>query len=185
MTAIVPPDPPLSDGVVTLRLFTLDDIPDVVRGCRDPDVVRWTAWIPPNYTERDAREFIEGQAQSRAEGTDVTFAMVDAGGGELLGGVGLHGVDREEGSAQIGYWVGIWARNRGVATRAAVLLSTWALRELELGRLELMTFPGNTASERVAEKAGFVREGLLRQYTLTREGRRDATMWSLLPADLG
>jgi RimJ/RimL family protein N-acetyltransferase len=64
------------------------------------------------------------------------------------------------------------------------LLSRWALTELGVERLYLTTAPGNVASQRVAERAGFIREGLLRAYLPTPAGRRDSVMYSLLPADL-
>ena len=59
----------------------------------------------------------------------------------------------------IGYWVTPPARGRGICTRALRLLARWALDELELQRLELITDPDNLASQRVAEKVGFQREG--------------------------
>ena len=76
------------------------------------------------------------------------------------------------------------ARGRGVATRATKLLSRWALTEADVERLELTTHPENVASQRVAEKAGFTREGVLRAHTAFREGRRDSVLFSLLPSDL-
>jgi ribosomal-protein-alanine N-acetyltransferase len=83
----------------------------------------------------------------------------------------------------IGYWVSPQSRGRGVATRALVLLSRWALRQ-GVARLELTTHPENVASQRVAEKAGFVREGVLRSHIRFREGRRDSVLYSLLPSDI-
>jgi RimJ/RimL family protein N-acetyltransferase len=65
------------------------------------------------------------------------------------------------------------------------LLSGWAIDELSLRRLELVTETDNAASQRVAEKAGFRREGVLRSYLIDRDGSlRDAVMFSLLPGDL-
>ena len=58
------------------------------------------------------------------------------------------------------------------------------LEELGLARLQLGTLPGNTASERVAEKVGFRREGTLRSYLDQRGERRDVLMWYLLPGEL-
>jgi RimJ/RimL family protein N-acetyltransferase len=63
------------------------------------------------------------------------------------------------------------------------LLAGWAFRELRIDRLQLTTHPDNTASQRVAERAGFTREGVLRAYHPTSDGPRDAVMFSLLPGD--
>jgi RimJ/RimL family protein N-acetyltransferase len=83
-----------------------------------------------------------------------------------------------------GYWVRKEARGRGVATRALVLLSRWAARERGLGRLQLIVEPDNLASIRVAERAGFRREGRLRDYIELKGSRRDVYMYSLLPEEL-
>ena len=64
-------------------------------------------------------------------------------------------------------------------------MSRFALEELELRRLELLTDPDNVASQRVAEKVGFQREGVLRAHLPHRDGRvRDGVMFSLLPGEL-
>jgi RimJ/RimL family protein N-acetyltransferase len=64
------------------------------------------------------------------------------------------------------------------------LLAPWALRELRLARVALHTTPDNKASQRVAERAGFTREGVLRSFE-EHDGRRvDVVVFSLLPADL-
>src|ERR687897_987938 len=84
---------------------------------------------------------------------------------------------------ELGYWAAPEFRGRGYVTRAVRLLSRWAFDDVELPRLQLGTFPGNTASERVAQKCGFTREGLLRAWLEQRGVRRDVTMWSLLPGD--
>jgi ribosomal-protein-alanine N-acetyltransferase len=76
------------------------------------------------------------------------------------------------------------ARRRGAAATALGLVSRWALGTLGLERLELLADPRNRASQRVAERAGYVREGTLRSYQPFKGRRMDAVMFSLLPADL-
>ena len=84
-----------------------------------------------------------------------------------------------------GYWITREARGRGVATEALKALCRWGVESLGLKRLELVTDPENTASQRVAEKAGFRREGILRSALEYRDGtRRDSVMFSLLPGEL-
>jgi RimJ/RimL family protein N-acetyltransferase len=65
-----------------------------------------------------------------------------------------------------------------------VLASRWALRELGVTRLELHAEPGNTGSLRVAEKAGFQREGILRNFVMSRNGPVDGVVFSLVPTDI-
>jgi [ribosomal protein S5]-alanine N-acetyltransferase len=79
------------------------------------------------------------------------------------------------------------ARGRGVATAATRLAAEWAFEaDPALARLQLRADVENVASNRVAEKAGFTREGVLRaQRFNARLGRRtDFVMWSLLRGEL-
>jgi RimJ/RimL family protein N-acetyltransferase len=127
------------------------------------------------YTEEDARRFVGGHEDHHA------FAVVDAETDELLGSVGfwLEG----NGRAGFGYWTSKEARGRDVASRALRLLTRWAAREHDLARLQLIVEPANVASQRVAEKAGFRREGLLRSYIEVKGTRRDVHLYALLPED--
>jgi RimJ/RimL family protein N-acetyltransferase len=84
----------------------------------------------------------------------------------------------------VGYWVAAPARGRGVAVRAVRLLCAWGFEARGLPRIQLHTLPGNVASERVAERAGFTREGLLRSFAVMKGRRTDITMFSLLPGEL-
>lgn len=184
MPPIVLPDPPLSDGVITLRAFIQDDIPAITAACQDPEIARWTAMVPSPYTEDDAREWIATHEEARLAGLGCPFAVIDSQTGELLASAGFHGIEWEDRCSDIGYWTAPWARRRGVATRAVRLLSRWAIRDLGMQRISLLTFPGNVASEGVARSAGYTREGVLRAYLEVRGERRDTTVWSLIAADL-
>ena len=63
------------------------------------------------------------------------------------------------------------------------MLTDWALTELGLQRLELRIAVGNVASKRVAERCGYVREGVLRSVHLKDDIREDTEVWSLLAGD--
>jgi RimJ/RimL family protein N-acetyltransferase len=165
----------LEDGDIALRPFTEADVPALVAACGDPEIPRWTS-VPSPYTEEDARRFVAEPEDHRA------YAVVDARSGELLGSVGFWLEDH--GRAGFGYWTCREARGRGVATRALRLLARWAAREHDLARLQLMVEPANAASIRVAEKAGFRREGLLRSYLELKGTRRDVYLYSLLPEEI-
>jgi RimJ/RimL family protein N-acetyltransferase len=119
---------------------------------------------------------------SWAEGSGATFVIAHPAGSGL-GTIGLHLFANDAGLAEVGYWLRREARGHGAATIAVCLVSDWAFGELGIGRLNLITAPENLASQRVAERARFTREGLLRAWMPTREGRRDSVMFSLLPDD--
>jgi RimJ/RimL family protein N-acetyltransferase len=99
-----------------------------------------------------------------------------------LGGIGARVYDMA--IVEIGYWVKAGARARGVATRALELVARFAFDELGAARVQLTTDPDNIGSQRVAEKAGFTRERGSSLVLDFKGRRRDAVMFSLLPADL-
>lgn len=138
--------------------------------------------IPFPYSEADARVFAEHAARRWAEGTGAAFVIGQAPGGQGLGMIEVHRVAGDPGLAEVGYWLRREARGRGAATTAVRLVAGWAFRELGVGRLNLQTAPENLASQRVAERAGFTREGVLRAWLPTADGRRDSVMFSLLPS---
>jgi len=128
--------------------------------------------VPSPFTLRHAEHFLaEGVASVFADG-GVAYAIADPHTDELLGGIGFDRVIAIRRQAEIGYWVGPWARSRGVATSAVRALSAHALTH-GLERLELLTHWDNPASQRVALAAGYRREGVRREALPNRNGGRD------------
>lgn len=173
------PDPPLTGDGILLRRLAAGDAPWITATCSDPEMHRWIPAIPYPYTEANARRFIKQSGTSWKNGQDRHFAITDPAGGQALGVVALS-LFEDEGLGEVGYWLRREARGRGAATIATRLVARWAFEALGIARLNLTTDPANTPSQRVAERAGFTREGLLRAWTPTPEGRRDSVMFSLL-----
>lgn len=114
-------------------------------------------------------------------GESATFAICDATGncvGHIF--VNMSGVRR----GSVGYWLLPEARGKGLASCALKLVSRWALRDLDLRRLSLLTEPSNGPSRRVAEANGFLEEGVLRSYAEIDGRQVDYVCYSLLPSDL-
>ncbi len=145
----------------------------------DPEIGRWLDQVPQPYTRADALAYIGGLGEH-------AFAVTDADSGRILGSVGVR-LNETGDVGEIGYWIRSDARGRGVMTRAVVVVSRWAFAEHSLARLQLRADVENVASRRVAEKAGFRLEGVLRSaHWNARLGRRqDWAMYSLLPGELG
>ena len=168
----------LRDGDLQLRPWTLDDVPAIVEACNDADIQHWIPVIPRPYTEDDARAFVLGEVAGIGR---QQFAITESG--RVVGSIGMGVNDSHTG--HVGYWCVRDARGRGVTTRALRLLCDHAFEDLRLERLELITDPDNRASQRVAEKVGFRREGVLRSHLAHPDGRRrDSVMFSLLPGEL-
>jgi RimJ/RimL family protein N-acetyltransferase len=178
------PDAPLTDGVVALRPWSdkdVDALVDAING--DPDITLWLELIPQPYGEREARAWISASAKMWREGTASTFAvLVD---GDVVAGCGINWIDREHGVGDIGYWARNDARGSGYVTRAVVVAARWAF-DHGCERLQLRADHENVASQRVADRAGFTREGIQRSARYNpRLGRRmDFVVYSLLPGEL-
>ena len=184
---LAPPEPPLADEVVSLRPWRADDAPAVAAAIDgDPEIARWLDLIPQPYGLDQAYEYLAACRRGWAEGTGASFGVLDPADGTLLGSVGMRLADLPDGVAEAGYWVAREARGRGVATHALRLASRWLFRAAEVERLQLRADVLNVPSQRVAEKAGFTREGVLRSLHYNpRLGRRvDFVMFSLLRSEL-
>jgi RimJ/RimL family protein N-acetyltransferase/nitrite reductase/ring-hydroxylating ferredoxin subunit len=179
-----PPNPPITDGVITVRPFRPDDVDAVVAACQDPAIQHWIPLIPVPYTDADARRYVMMTLQAWHDGTSAEFAIVDARTEKLLGSIGLH-LGANPRRHAVGYWVAPEARRGGVAVRAVRLVAHWAFARLHAERLALWTLPGNVASQAVAERAGFRYEGLARNWELDRDDQPiDAVMYAMTPEDL-
>jgi RimJ/RimL family protein N-acetyltransferase len=183
---LVKPDS-LSDGSVTLKPWHEAFAAALAERINDQAVAEFMDTVPQPYSLADAHDFIERSREGWLTGETTSFAIFAEGIEGAIGGIGVHWQDREHGVSEIGYWVAAEARGRGVATAATRLAARWAFDEApDLQRLQLRADKQNAASNRVAEKAGFEREGVLRssRYNARLERRVDFVMWSLLRDEL-
>lgn len=166
---------------VRLELLNEAHLGDVGAMLSDPDVLRFTR--VPDPTPADFPTYWLGlYATGRREGTREGFAAFD-GDGRFVG-LGLaFGIDRAEGEAELGYMVAPAARGRGVGTAILRALTDWAFADLGVQRLRLVVDVENPASLRVAERSGYVREGVLRSVHFKNGKRIDAVLLSRLPSD--
>ena len=133
--------------------------------------------FPHPYSREDARRFI---AQALQRVPPSFFAITHEG--RLAGAIGYatH-VDVERIGAEIGYWVARALWGRGLATTALRLVVAHAFRaDPELRRVYAVPYATNPASARVLEKAGFTREGTLRQSALKDGQVLDQWLYSIL-----
>ena len=167
----------LSDGIVTLRSWEREDAPAIV-ACidGDPEIERWLDRVPQPYSLSDA------QGYSAWEGEEK-FADTEAASGRILGSIGLTW-DEKDSVVELGYWARAEARGRGAMTRAVLLAARHAF-DAGAERVMLRADPLNVGSCRVAEKAGFTREGVLRSahWNPRQNRRQDWAIYSLLPTD--
>ena len=171
------PKGPLTDGDVVLRPVDDRDVDTVARAARDADIRRrfGLGTLEPG-------RYVAGYRAAAAAGSAIAFGLCEGDDAEAAGHVLVE--LRDAGRADIGYWLVPEARGRGLATRGVRLAARWVLRHAGVGRLQLWTTPQNIPSQRVAERAGFKREGVLRAYGELDGEPVDAVFYSLLPSDL-
>jgi RimJ/RimL family protein N-acetyltransferase len=166
----------------TIREWRHSDAAALARIADDKEIWRGLRDVFPHpYGLGDALAFIGMAGRMDPQ----TFFAIEVDG-ELAGGAGYtRRTDVERVGAEVGYWLGraFWAR--GIATAALRLVTAHAFRaDPELRRLWAVPFVTNVASARVLEKAGYVREGLLRQSAI-KEGRvLDQWMYAILRDDV-
>ncbi|RAG83688.1 GNAT family N-acetyltransferase [Streptacidiphilus pinicola] len=168
---------PAGDGLL-LRPWAVDDAPAVLAAYQDPGVRRWHARGMDSVAE--AEEQLDAWRAGWAAEREVGWAVVDAVGGELLGRAGLKLLNFDDGTAHVAYWTVPAARGRGVAPRAVAAMTAWAFDAAGFQRLELGHAVANTGSCRVAEKTGFVLEGVRRSVWQLDDGRHDAHLHARL-----
>lgn len=161
--------------VISLKPFKLSDVDDFIGWAGDDEVARYCRWN--TYTNRDdavefLREMIESHPWYRAICADdrpigSIFVMPGTGKDQRRGEIGY--------SLSAKYW------GRGIATEAVKLAMSCVFKELKcLDRVEGLVFAENKASQRVLEKAGFIKEGLLRKYFFVKGKSRDIVVYSVV-----
>jgi RimJ/RimL family protein N-acetyltransferase len=166
---------------LALRPWRDTDAPALLAACQDPEIARWVT-IPQPFGPADADAFITASHAMRLDRTGSPFAIVEAATDRLLGAVTLFGPDGHQ--ATVGMWLVPAARGRGVGTRTLERLAEWTFQTTPVFRLDCFIMVGNEASERMVERAGFQREGVLRGWDLHHGGVPvDCVAYSLLRTD--
>jgi RimJ/RimL family protein N-acetyltransferase len=173
-----PPDS-ITDGVVVLRELREADRAVVLSTMRDPVVAQWLN-MPAVPSDRDFDSLLRVARDGRASGDRIDYTVTEAGHDVSLGAVIASRRHRD--NYEVAYLARAEGRGRGLMTRAVRLLCDWLLEE-GVGRIELRTHPDNVASQKLADRAGFTREGVERKSIWLHTQREDAIVWSLLPTD--
>lgn len=182
-TALRLPQRPLLSPGFAFRAWSPEDVPSLVMAWRDPEMQRWLPEEAQPFDDRRASEFVAAAATHLADGSMLAMAVSDLSNGHVAGSVTFNVWTAHHWN--IGYWISQAYRGQGLATRAVVAATRWAFEDRpELSRMSLYTLPGNLASQRVAERAGFQREGTLRKWAHVHGRDLDWTMFSLLREDI-
>jgi RimJ/RimL family protein N-acetyltransferase len=168
-------------STTTVHLVPLDEshLPMVDEMLDDEDVLRFTL-IPVPVPDGFVADWYATYVQARRDGTREVFAI--CADGEPVGVALAPTINRAARTMELGYMVAPAARGRGVAQAALRQLTDWAFEQGAL-RVELRISIYNEPSRRVAERCGYVRDGVLRSAHVKQGVREDTEVWSRLPSD--
>jgi RimJ/RimL family protein N-acetyltransferase len=167
-----------------VRPLGADDAKQVAEIFADKQTQRWLPF-PKEYGPIEARSWCtELAAERRDSGTGDHYGIVRREDDRVVGCLWTKRTDWASRSTEVAFAVAAESRGLGIGPEAVDALAIALVLEHGFQRIELRVAPGNVASRRVAEKAGFTYEGMLRNAGYVHSGRSDLEVWSLVAADL-
>jgi ribosomal-protein-serine acetyltransferase len=138
----------------------------------------WLPWLDNSTGIRDTARFIGRSLEQAEDDNGFTFGIVC--NGILAGVIGQHYLDSVNRRTELGYWIDAAHQGRGLVTRATARLTDYAFEEQDCNRVILHCAVGNTKSRAVAERLGFVQEGILREAEWLYDHYVDLVVYSML-----
>lgn len=176
----------ISDEVITLRKYKREDLNERYSAIKEnlKEISKWLSFCRPDYTEQQNLMWFVAYPKNWDREIEFPFAVVENESGKYLGECVLNHINHMHKVANITYWIKKDFAGRGLSTRAVKLISKFGFQKLGMRRLEIFMEPENTASIKVAEKAGAVKEGILRNRIYGAEASKDALIYSIIPSDI-
>ena len=175
----------LSNGTILIRPHQMNDARpcfEVIVESMD-ELMPWTFWCNADIAFPEIEQWVDSRPGAWLDDTSYEFAIIDCHKGSFIGNCGLVPVDLQNRMAELGYWVRTSQTHKGFATRASKLALKFAFDVLHLNRIEFIVETRNTISQKVAEKFGAKKEGLMRQRLNAHDTFRDVYLYSILTED--
>jgi ribosomal-protein-serine acetyltransferase len=151
------------DGELSLKIIELKDAERVFQLTEESRqyLKKWLPWLDSTTSVDDTKGFIQAVIKQYAENTGITMVIYFQG--EIVGVASYNSIDWTNKIAYIGYWLGEAYQGKGIMTRVSKALTDYALRELNLNKVEIRAAVGNDKSRGVPKRLGFQEEGVIRQ----------------------
>ena len=156
-------------GAMILRPLQESDIDPIFKACQDPMIPAFTR-VPAPYDREMAEDFVRESAFAYLNRLTISFAIEV--NGKFAGTIGLHSLKLSDHCAEVGYWIADSHRGKGICTEALITITNFSLDVIRFRRLEALVDFDNLASQRVLERAGYNREGLLQARATKPDGRQ-------------
>jgi ribosomal-protein-serine acetyltransferase len=141
----------------------------------------WMEWMHPAYSIAETEQWVTHCLKAWETDSSFGFTIVERHTSQILGGCSITMDRPAQRNGSLGYWIRTSRTKQGFASEAVALLAQFGFAQLGLIRIEIFAAASNIVSQRVAEKVGALREGLLRNRLLIRGEPRDAYVFSLIP----
>jgi len=148
---------------IRIRKLRPSDAESIYENARDVEIYRWAISIPRPYPRAEADRLIRKASYYLKRGKRYAFGIALKDSDRVIGIVDLFKVDFENKDAELGYWIGKKYRGKGLMSEAVELMLNFGFTKLKLHRIHANVFEGNTASEKVLKRHGFIYEGLSRE----------------------
>ena len=168
-----------------IRDLKIKDAKDVSKEANNLKVSRYLLLVPHPYNLKSAKEFINYCLKKSKEKDRVSYELGIEFEGNVIGIIGLTKIDRFQGTANIGYWLGEGYWRRGIMSEAVVAMINFAFKKLKLRRIDIAAFNENEASNELIKKIGFVYEGTRKKRAKAKSTGRihDENMYGLFKKD--
>jgi len=171
--------PTLQSGLITLRKPEERDIVSIYDGVKDPMIPKYTR-IPANYPLANAEHYVRERSPNGFT-RRTELQLVIEYDEEFVGAISFHSMALEDARTEIGYWLTVDARGKGIATASTKLLTQFGFENIGFYRIEALINASNLASQRVILNSGFQQEGVLREKCCRDDGsREDMVIFSAL-----
>lgn len=149
-----------------LRSYRKSDAMDIWAHINNLQVSKYLIPVPYPYSLKDARAFIQSAIKRGRKKPQTTyhFGITLKPKGKVIGGIGVHEVDRFNGTATIGYWLGQTYWRNGYMTEALERVLGFGFKTLKLRRIHISAFTENKASNALIRKVGFGYEGQMKRH---------------------
>jgi ribosomal-protein-alanine N-acetyltransferase len=174
------PPAPIRGEIVVLRDWRDEDAEPLVAPFEEDPDLAWMVGIDDEPSAANLRKWWAGEAERRENEEFAGLVVADAETEAPLGVVNFGNVRRRLGRTDLGIWLVSGARGRGAAAEAMQLICAWGFRDAGFHRIQLITLAINAPMRRLAERAGFREEALLREYTFERGAGHDHVLYGML-----
>ncbi len=141
----------------------------------------WMPWLDDEQSVDDLRVFMKGTLLQFANNEGVQTGIWYQG--QIVGALGIHGLDWIDRKGEIGYWLSADQQGKGLVTKACKTLIDFVFDEYNLNKVEIHCATGNHRSRAIPERLGFTQEGIKRQDQWLYDHYVDMVLYGILASD--